>query len=108
MVLMRHLPMLLLIDLLTLMQMFWWKEKIEKKVQGNIDVAMDVVSLILLPIIISLVANGFHSTYPFQKLHDRFRRLCSNAQPVIDPPDIPFYLLLLGYGSGFLFTEYLT
>jgi len=108
MVLMRHLLMLLLIDLLTVMWVFWWKEKIEKKVQVNIDVAMDVVSSILLPIVFSLVAKGSQSAYPFQKLDDRFRGLCSNAQPIVDPPNIPFYLLLLGYRSRLLLPKYLT
>lgn len=109
MVLMRFLLMRLLIDFLTVMWVFWWKEKIEKKVQVNIDVAKDVVSSILLPIIISLIADDEGQTaYPFQKLHDRFRGLCSNAQPIVDPPNIPFHLLLLGYRSRFLLTKYLT
>lgn len=67
MVLMRHLVMLLLIDLLTVMWVFSWKEKIKKKVQVNIDVAMDVVSSILLPITFSLIAELRAISLPVQE-----------------------------------------
>ena len=64
---MRFLLMRLLIDCLTVMWVFWWKEKIEKKVQVNIDVAKDVVSSILLPITFSLVAELRAISLPVQE-----------------------------------------